>query len=521
MATTETAERSDLGAIGGILRRRLWLVVVAVIAGIGFSILFSKSQPTKYQATATLLYRSVYLDVQLTGVPLQIGSGDPTRDLATNMGLISEEDVRAEAAQQLGPPYTADSLKPTVSVSEQGKTDLVGVQATAGTPTEAARIANAVAGSYLRITNQQIVSEITAAQARVRSQINVRGLRPSQRQALTAALTKLSVLSSLGAENVHLVQPAVPPTSPSSPKTTRNAIIGGLAGLVIGLALAFGAEQFDRRLRRPEEVEAETGLPLLASIPKSRTLRRPLGPSGTIAASDSEPFRQLASTLRHLSRDRAIRSVLVTSPGPGSGKTTVALHLAAAAAAGMRSKVFLVEADLRRPRLATLLGLGSERGLSTVLESAGPDASESLPGLSAVAVQKVELETGAVAVAAQNGHNGHRTNGHETLSVLLAGPRSENATGLLESSAMRELIGLWRSTYELTVVDSPPPGFVADAIPLAKQVDAVILVARMGKDTGSDLRRLRVELERLGIEPIGVVANFGRRNKNPYTASRR
>ena len=191
----------------------------------------------------------------------------------------------------------------------------------------------------------------------MRSQINVRGLKPNERAVLTAALTKLSVLSSLGPSNVHLVQPAVPPTSPSSPKSIRNAIIGGLAGLVIGLALAFGVEQFDRRLRRPEDIEAETGLPLLASMPRSRTLRRPLGPSRIVAASDTEPFRRLASTLRHLSHDRPIRSVLVTSPGPGSGKTTVALHLAAAAADGIGRNVCLVEADLRRPRLGTLLSL--------------------------------------------------------------------------------------------------------------------------------------------------------------------
>ena len=158
MATTETAgERSDLGAIGGILRRRLWLVVVAAIAGVVFALAISKSQPTRYQATATLLFRSVLLDVQLTGVPLQLGSGDPTRDLSTNIGLISQENVRAEASQQLGPPYTASSLKPDVNVNEQGKTDLVGVQATASTPAEAARVANAVATSYLRIANQQIV----------------------------------------------------------------------------------------------------------------------------------------------------------------------------------------------------------------------------------------------------------------------------------------------------------------------------------------------------------------------------
>jgi len=504
MAYEQRDDRSDIRALAGIMRRRLWLVVVAVVVGVGAAVLFAHAQHKQYQSTAVLLFQPVYLDVQLTGVPLQVPSGDPTVDSATDIGLLQEEDVRAGAAQQLGPPYTAASLQHDVNISQQGKSNLVGIQGTAASPTEAARIANTVAVEYIRIATQQIVAEITGAQDRIHSQINTRGLTPAQRQSLRGALTRLSVLSALGPGNVHLVQPAIAPTSPSSPKPVRDAVIGGIAGLVIGLALALGTEQFDRRLRRPEEIEEETGLPLLATVPKSRNLRRPLEPGKQLDVRDSEPFRRIASNLRHLAADREIRSVLITSPGPGSGKTTVALHLAAAAAA-ITKKVGLVEADLRRPRLSVMLGLPSEHGLTTVLQEE-PDAE---------AIQSVDL-------GGPDEHtNGHAAAATEKLAVLLAGPGSDNPTALLESDSMRDLIRSWRSTYEFTVVDGPPPGFVADAIPLAKEVDAVILVARLGKDTGPGLRRLRVELERLGIEPIGVVANFGRRVKNPYGRSRR
>jgi tyrosine-protein kinase len=503
MAYEHSDERSDIRALAGILRRRMWIVVVATLVGVGAALLFSHGQKKQYQSTAVLLFRPVYLDVQLTGVPLEVPSGDPTVESATDVGLLQQEDVRAGAAQQLGPPYTAASLKNDVNIAQQGKSDLVGVQATASSPTDAARIANAVALEYIRITTQQIVAEITSAQDRVRSQISTRGLQPTQRLTLRAALTKLSVLSALGPGNVHLVQPAVPPSSPSSPKPARNAVIGGLAGLIIGLAIALGAEQFDRRLRRPEEIEQETGLPLLATVPKSRALRRPLEPGKQLSARDSEPFRRIASNLRHLAAEREIRSVLITSPGPGSGKTTVALHLATAAAS-ITNNVGLVEADLRRPRLSVMLGLPSEHGLTTVLRDEPDDE----------AIQSVELGS------REEHTNGRTATATEKLAVLVAGPGSDNPTALLESDSMRDLIRSWRSTYEFTVVDGPPPGFVADAIPLAKEVDAVILVARLGRDTGQGLRRLRVELERLGIEPIGVVANFGPRVKNPYGRSK-
>ena len=503
-------ERSDFGALAGILRRRLWVVILAIVVAIAAALVYSHSQRKQYQSTAVLLFRTVLLDVQLTGVPLQLPASDPTVESATDIGLLSGENVRSLAAAQLGLPYTTDNLKSHLNIAPQGKSNLVNIQATAGTPKDAARIANTVATSYIRIANDQTVKQITAAQTRLRNQFNSRRLTSAQRTGLRAALTKLSVLASMGPGNVHFVQSAVPPTSPSSPKPVRNAVIGGLVGLIIGLALAFGVEQFDGRLRRVEDVERETGLPLLAAVPRSRWLRRPLAARKEPYATDTEPFRRLASHLRHISNDGAIRSVLVTSSGPGSGKTTVALHLAAAAAAGLGSRVFLLEADLRRPTLGRLLNLPSNPGLSTLLEN-GNGGSAAVHSVQLDSVQRVETNGHE-----ETGTNGHDVTAHGKLSLLLAGPRPDNATSLLESDAMRDLMRSYHTNYELTVVDGPPPGIVADAIPLAKEVDAVILVARLGKDTGPQLRRLRVELERLGIEPIGVVANFGRRIKNPY-----
>ena len=508
-------ERNDFGALGGILRRRLWVVLVAVVVAIAAALVYSHSQQKKYQSTAVLLYRTDLLDVQVTGVPLQVPSSDPAVQSATDVGLLSQDNVRSLAAGQLGPPYTAESLKSDLSISPQGKSNLVGIQATATTPTEAARIANTVARSYLTIATQQAVKQITEAETHLRNQFNVARLTPLQRTGLQNALTKLSVLATLGPGNVHLAQPAVPPSSPSSPKPLRNAVIGGLVGLIIGLALAFGVEQFDGRLRRVEDIERETGLPLLASVPRIRWLRRPLGALKEPYATETEPFRRLASHLRHVSGDKGIRSVLVTSSGPGSGKTTVALHLASAVAAALGSRVFLIEADLRRPSLGRLLNLPSERGLSTLLQNGDGEAA-AVQSVESNAVQRVELNGQGDAST-----NGHHVAPHGSLSLLLAGPLPENANILLESETMRYLMRACSATYDFTVVDGPPPGIVADAIPLAKDVDAVIIVARLGKDTGQQLRRLRVEFERLGIEPIGVVANFGRRVKNPYSVRTR
>jgi Mrp family chromosome partitioning ATPase len=544
MVAEPVHERSDLQALARIIRRRFWLVLISIAVGIGVALLISAGQPTQYQSTAVLLFRQVLLDIQLTGAPLELPSGDPAIESATDIGLVSSENVRAGAAQVLGPPYTADNLTNYVSVSAQGKSDLVGVQGTASSPSEAALIANTVAATYLRIANQQVVAEVTAAEDQVRSRIAARTLTPSQRSALRAALIKLSVLAAVGSDNVHLVQPAVPPTSPSSPKPKRNAILGGLAGLLIGLALVFGTEQFSTRLRSPEDVERESQLPLLATVPRSGFLRSPPKIGGERDSAEAETFRRLASKLRHLDGGPDIRSVLITSPGPGSGKTTVALHLAAAAAEALGTNVFLVEADLRQPRLSSLLGLPAGQGLSTVLqgdrqngdavraiEFGGPPASQTadqvkgrratIRGLDPIRLDQFLPRARPAVQSEPETVRRDQYAAHEKIAVLVAGPPSYAATRLLESDTMRELIRSWRSDYDLTVVDGPPPGFVADAIPLAKEVDAVIVVAGIGQDTSVGLRQLREELHRLGIKPLGVVANFGRRARNPYSSARR
>jgi receptor protein-tyrosine kinase len=342
--------------------------------------------------------------------------------------------------------------------------------------------------------------------------------------ALEAARTKLAVLALLGPENVHLSQGAVPPNRQSSPRLTLDVIIGGLAGLLVGLALAFATEQLDPRLRRPEEVERATGLPVLATIPQRRSLARPVAGQSYQALGSMEPFERLVSVLRHVPAVREARTVLVISPEVASGQTTVALRLALAAAGGLSINTLLVEADLRRPRVAELAGLSTDRGLSTMLSGesqelevqqlslrAGPSSNGRRLGLWRPARQAQERAATAVVETPVSG-----ASAESDLTILPAGPPTAEATALLASDGMRNLMRIWAESYDLTVIDGPPPNRVADVIPLANEADAVLVVARLGKDTVQELTRLRIELTRIGVEPLGVVANFARQTKNPY-----
>ena len=421
MPNSQIDTRSDAGAFFAILRRRSWLIALAILAAVGFALVYSSLQDKQYRSTAVLLFRQTLLDVQLTGVPLVAPSNNSTVESATNVGLVSQQNVRVRAASRLGPAYSADSLEDSIEIEPQKKSDLVGVEATAGSPGTAARVANALAAAYLEIANEQALAKINGAADQVRSRINTNRLSRTQRRGLRDSLIKLTVLGAVGPQYVQLVQSAVPPTKAFSPKPLRNALIGGLIGLVIGLALVFGVEHFDRRLRRPEEVERESGLPLLATVPRSAALRDPLR-RGWPRGQDTESFRQLASFVRYPAGRPGFRSVLLVSPGSGSGTTTIALHLARAASNGSAEQVLLVEANLRRPALGTLLKVPTDRGLST-------------PGLTS--------GEGDVQVVDVGG------DGDRTLSLIPAGPRVDDPAAVLESVARGDLIPTSHARYAL------------------------------------------------------------------------
>jgi Mrp family chromosome partitioning ATPase/LPS O-antigen subunit length determinant protein (WzzB/FepE family) len=499
----EQTARGDLGALLRMLRRRFLLILLAPIVALGVAYVVAKQQQKQYTATAVLLFKPLLLDVQLTGLPLQVQSSDPTTEAATDIGLVTLPQVRNRAARLLRNAYTADYLKNNVSVAQQGKSQLVDVKGSAPTPIAAAAVSNAMATAFIGYERQNLVSSINDAIANVQKDLNAGGNTPLQKAVLRNNVTKLTELKAVQPDNVALAGTALPPTSPSSPKTTLDLVIGGIAGLLVGIALALIAEQLDSRVRRAEEVEDALNLPVLATIPRSRVMKRgePLSPA------DLEAFRLLRTNLRYRSGGRDIRSVLLTSAGSGSGKTTVALHLAATAAAVVGGRVLLIEADLRRPRLSNLLGLPEEHGLSTAL-------AESTP-----------LEAAVVTVPGSQRSNGAGPDGDGDLpgsfDVLTAGPPTAHASELLSTRQMGELLRTASEGYDLTIVDGPPPGLVSDVIPLIKQVDAVVLVARLGRENSPELKRLRAQLRDLGVEPVGVVANFSRATANPYTASSR
>jgi capsular exopolysaccharide synthesis family protein len=194
----------------------------------------------------------------------------------------------------------------------------------------------------------------------------------------------------------------------------------------------------------------------------------------------------IRTRLRYFNVDRDLDSLLITSASPSDGKTTVAFHLARTAAeAG--TKTLLVEADLHEGTLAGEYGF------------------QPLPGLAEVLTHQASANNVIQQVVVSD-----RTNGSgeaRTLDVIVGGATPPNPLELLESQEMARLLEQLFATYDLVILDTPPAGVLADAIPLMRIVRGVILVGQLGKTTRDEATHVRQQLAALDAPLLGVVIN--------------
>jgi capsular exopolysaccharide synthesis family protein len=493
----------------GVLRRRAPWIVLCCVLVTGAAFAFSKMQTKKYTATASLVFNNQQLSQQTAGLqPVSTANQQALQN--TNVKLVQLGDMADRTARSLGEGLTAQKVRASLSVSPQGESNIVNVSATATSPALAAAVANAYTNQFVAEQQNSNHQYYATALALVNRQLAA--LSPRQRLSpagivLENRAQSLGVLAELQAGNVAVAQPATVPTSPSSPQTERNTILGAVLGLLLGLGVAVLIERFDRRIREPKDLETIYRLPLLGVVPESAALARSQRRNGKrsngrtlnggaangalsldLPGPDAEAFQLIRAHLRYFNVDRQVRTLLIASAAPGDGKTTVARHLAAAAAK-MGSRTLLIEADLRRPTLAERLGVRFGPGLSDVLIG-GSTVRE--------AIQSVDLGPTLP----------RRETERRTLDVLVAGVvLPPNPAALIESRAMEHLIDEAKLNYDLVVVDTPPLTAVSDAFPLLEKVDGVVIVGWVGRNRRDVAQRLHDTLAGAGAPLLGVVAN--------------
>jgi capsular exopolysaccharide synthesis family protein len=288
-----------------------------------------------------------------------------------------------------------------------------------------------------------------------------------------------------------VVQPAVAPTEPSSIGLAVVLVLGVLVGLAAGVVVALARNALDTTVKRLDVLGAASGAPNLGAIAHDPLVpRRPLTVHEDPRSPRAEAFRQLRTNLQFVDVDRAHKVIVLTSAMPAEGKTTTVTNLAIAlASAGVR--VLLVEADLRRPKLADLLGLERAAGLTSVLAG------------------RLPLED-----AIQPWSGG--------VHVLASGPLPPNPSELLASQQMELLVGRMRRGYDVVLIDTPPLLPVTDAAVLAPVTDGVILVCRFRQTTRLQLEAAAEALRAVSARVLGTVFTMvpgpGRRGYAKYDA---
>lgn len=421
--------------------RRNWIIIVALtVAGIlagGVSTLLTKPV---YTAETQL-----FVATQNSGSlqDLQTGNTFVQARVSSYVKTVATPTVLQPVIDTLGLDTTPKKLAENIKASAALNTVLITISVADTSPVQAAATAQAVANSLIRTVDGL-------------EKPNDGGPSP----------VRLSV-----------VTPAVAPPLPSAPNAKVALISGLVAGLALGVVAALLRTILDTRIRSERDLKPITDSPVLAGIVFDQdAIKNPLLTQASSHSPRAESFRQLRTNLQFAHVSHRSKTVLVTSALPGEGKSTTATNLAIALAESGQS-VALIDADLRRPMVATYLGLESQAGLTTALIGKAHVGDLLQPW------------------------------GENELHVLTSGQIPPNPSELLGSAAMKQIIDTLESKFDSVVIDAPPLLPVTDAAVLAQQVGGVVLVIGCHSAKRPEVEKSFAALELVEADILGVVLN--------------
>lgn len=413
-----------------IWRRRL-IVLLTVIVATMATYVAGSSLDDVYEADATLVVSSIG----------QAGSDFEATDSArvlvrTFAELIQSDSVAQRVVAEIDSEEDPEELLDRMGFEPIEDTRLLIVNAEGSTPAETAQLANDYAEVFAEFATNNLTSEAQGT--------------------------------------VGIADRAVAPTQPVRPTPVLYAGVMFVLSVFLGSALAVLRDRLEKRLGTEEEISRDLDMPVLARVPVFS-----MDPVETVLSSADpsflEAFKVLAANLEFLPPDERPTNVLITSPGPGEGKTTCCAGLARAMTEQGR-RVTLIEADLRRPRL-TSGGNGTGIGLARML--AEGQAFES-------AVQETEVAN---------------------LFILPAGSALANPSTVLRSDALVRLLGEASAWSDFVIVDSPPVSVGPDALLLAREVDGSLLTVSSRRTQRSRAVTAARQLRRTGTPILGAILN--------------
>lgn len=497
-ASLETREPHARDYLRPIVGRK-WLLLCIVVMITAGTYGYYVRQPAVYEAATKIFVGHASDSPTATGLPTS------DRTIQNQATLLQSREVAQAVANKLGRPGEATLLAGSITAIPSSGSDFVVITARRPEAKDAARVANEFASAFVQIRSRQQRAEITKALEETRSQLDRLPAKQSNeaaRATLSESVRRLQLSLAVPSGSATQIDPALAPAAAIAPRPARNTLFAFALSLIAAIALAFGLERFDRRVRRVEDIAPLYKMPILAALPHTDQVSFRADGAAALGPAFKEAFRQLRTNIQLEALDRPLRRVLVTSAISGEGKSTVVRNLAIALReSGLR--VAVVDADMRRPALARLFGVECGHGLTDVLIG-----NERLnDALVTVSVHARSLGTLAKIEASVGASNGAPSR-PEVISLLAAGTHTANPQAVLAADQTRLLLDEVGAQHDIVLIDSPPLLVVSDAVELAAHADAVIIVARLGLTTRDSARSVSDLLARIpGAHPIGVVLN--------------
>ncbi|MGH2753737.1 MAG: polysaccharide biosynthesis tyrosine autokinase [Actinomycetota bacterium] len=478
----------------GLLRFRKWSISFIVLVVVGLAIFMTRQQPPTFSSAAEVLVRP--------GLQAATAPTSAPVNLETETRLAQSRNVLELAHQKLNGQISESDLSRGISISNQPETEILIFSFTSLDEALPQKAAQAFAAAYLSFRGNQLKDELIVAQEALQERIDEakqqlhtitenladtddaaeEALLRARQQSVTGRIAVLeqqaTALPTVEAAQIgQIVQSAGSP-SISMPNVKRNAVMALLVGLMLGIGSALLRDTFDDRPRSESDLELHAGALMFAAVPRTtgRKKNRPLLAVDDYGSAAAEAYRTLRANVLFAAGQRALRTIMVTSPQPDEGKTTTVANLGVSLAR-MGKRVILISSDLRRPRLHALFEKNNAKGLADVLR----EGRDPLPML---------LKTKV-----------------DGLLFMPSGSLVENPSEVLEPKAMRKVISRLASSADIILLDAAPLLPVADAMTLAPATDAVLLVCDAAKTTRKEIIQARQRLDQVEATVVGCVLN--------------
>ncbi|WP_027460660.1 AAA family ATPase [Deinococcus murrayi] len=518
MTPNERTDELDLSVLWRGLRRRLpWILGTALLLAL-VTYLWSRSQPTVYESTASLIAANT--QTQDTTLGSALVKAPPLPEGAVAQALQSTQVIEPLTQALRGAAgIPADERNRVVTALERelraqklqtltltSRLDLSGngiytIRARARTPEAARQLANLTSTALLNWDRGRALQNLRRAQAgyeaqlaQVDQQLGAPNLPPLERETLIARraniqgnLIQTQLLADSVAGVLSVLAPAVTPLEPVSPKPLRNAVLAGILGLLLATGVVALLTAMDRTIRSEDDLLA-LGLPTLAVIPRLR--QRDIVFSGIVRAARKAGLYEAIGFLRvNLLTALSGQShpvVLIASTIPAEGKSSLTATLAdGLGSSGQR--VLIIDADLRRGTQAAVWQKFNEQGNWRPLNGNGGARTTREALLAPHAAEVLEVE--------------------RNVDMLPAGPGLQDSLAVFNQADLRAALDLWRREYDVVLIDSAPLLALADGLVLGAHADAVVMVTEYGRTNVQAVRSALRRAERSGLKVVGFVIN--------------